>query len=155
MSSTSTSPTHQIKPRREDHRKMVRPTNRPSLLRALNTEEGNREVLMIEQFQAAIESNPVEMFNILNKELAMNKAIITQLNMQTEDLQAQLNTETVVLELVNKQMADLLNEQTELNTYITKLLIMRGQQGRPSSEQTVKMLDLLVLTDRKDLKFED
>ena len=72
------------------------------LLRAPDTEEGSKEVLTMKQFRAAVENNPVEMFNILNEELAMNKVIIIQLNMQTEELQAQLNTETAVLELVNK-----------------------------------------------------
>ena len=44
----------------------------------------------------------MEMFNILNKKLAMNKEMIAWLNTQIEKLQVQLNTETAVLELTNK-----------------------------------------------------
>ena len=69
--------TNQIKLTREDYRKMVQPTNHLLLLRAPSTEEESREVLTIEQFRAAVKDNSVEMFNILNKELAMNKVTIT------------------------------------------------------------------------------
>jgi hypothetical protein len=93
------------------------------LLRAPDTEEESREVLIIKQFRATVESNPVEMFNMLNKKLAMNKIIIIQLNIQTEDLQAQLNAETAILKLVNKQIVDLLSRQTDLNIHIVKLSI--------------------------------
>ena len=55
---------------------MIQPTNCPLLLRASDTEKESRKVLTVEQFRATVESNPVEIFNILNKELAMNKAII-------------------------------------------------------------------------------
>jgi hypothetical protein len=72
------------------------------LLRASDTEKESREVLTVEQFRVTVESNPVEIFNMLNKELVMNKTIIAQLNTQTEDLQAQLNTETTALKLINK-----------------------------------------------------
>jgi hypothetical protein len=58
------------------------------LLRASDVKKESREVLTVEQFRAAVESNPVKMFNILNKKLAMNKKTIAQLNMQMEDLQA-------------------------------------------------------------------
>ena len=75
--------------------------------------------------------------------------------MQTEDLQAQLNRETAVLELANKQVADLLSRQMDLNAHIVKLSIQSSQEGGSLSGCTVKILDPLVLTDRKDLKFED
>ena len=75
--------------------------------------------------------------------------------MQTEDLQAQLNRETAVLELANKQMADLLTRQADLNAYIVKLSMQSGQGGGLLSGHTTKIPDPLVLTDRKDLKFED
>ena len=57
------------------------------LLRALDTEKEIEEVLTVEQFRAAVKSNSVEIFNILNKKLAINKVTIVQLNMQTEELQ--------------------------------------------------------------------
>jgi hypothetical protein len=72
------------------------------LLRASDTEEEYREILTVEQFRATVKSNLIKIFNMLNKKLVMNKVIITQLNTQTEDLQAQLNTETIILELINK-----------------------------------------------------
>ena len=55
---------------------MVQSINCLSLLRALNAEEGNREVLTVEQFQTAVENNLVKMFDMLNGELANNKVII-------------------------------------------------------------------------------
>jgi hypothetical protein len=125
------------------------------LLRAPGAEEGSREVLTVEQFRATVESNPVEIFNMLNEELAMNKMTITQLNIQTEDLQAQLNAETAVLELANEQMTDLLSEQADLNSHIIKLSMQISQGGKLSSEHTAKMPDLSVLTNKKDSKFED
>jgi hypothetical protein len=77
--------------------------------------------------------------------------------MQTEDLQAQLNTETAVLKLINKQMTDLLSRQADLNAHIVKLSMQISQerQERLLLEWTAKIPDLLVLTDKKDLKFED
>ena len=43
--------------------------------------------------------------------------------MQIEELQAQLNTETAILKLTNKQIVDLLSRQADLNTHIIKLSI--------------------------------
>jgi hypothetical protein len=59
------------------------------------------------------------------------------------------------LKLVNKQVTDLLSEQADLNTHIVKLSMQTGKRGKLSSEHTAKMPDLLVLTDRKNLKFKD
>jgi hypothetical protein len=47
------------------------------LLRASDTEKESRKVLTVEQFRAAVKSNPVKMFNMLNKELAISKKTIT------------------------------------------------------------------------------
>jgi len=125
------------------------------LLRASDAEKESRKVLTVKQFRATVESNSVEIFNMLNKKLAINKITIAQLNMQTENLQAQLNAETTVLELVNKQITDLLSKQADLNSHIIKLLMQTDQREKPSSEHTVKMPDPLVLTNKKNLKFED
>jgi hypothetical protein len=52
-------------------------------------------------------------------------------------------------------VADLLSEQADLNAHIVKLSMQTSQGGKPSSGRTAKMPDPPVLTDRKDLKFED
>src|SRR5258705_10073209 len=100
---------------------MIQPINCLLLLRALNTEKENREVLTVEQFQAAVKNNPVEMFNMLNKKLEMNKKTITQLN-------AQLNVEIAALKLTNEQVKNLLKEQADLNAHIVKLLMQNNQE---------------------------